>query len=64
MAETYLRLSTVAERLDCSARTVRRLIYSGDLAAVRVNARTLRVAESELDRFLAERATTPAGGRS
>jgi excisionase family DNA binding protein len=49
MEDTFL---TVAELLKLNAQTVRNWIDRGELAAVRVGARRVRVRESELDRFL------------
>jgi excisionase family DNA binding protein len=46
-----LRLAAVAEQLDCSHMTVRRLIARGELTAVRVG-RALRVTEESLAQFV------------
>jgi excisionase family DNA binding protein len=45
---------TVAGRLDCSVRHVRRLIASGELPVHRLG-RAVRVSEDDLARFLAAR---------
>lgn len=52
-----LRLREVAERLNCSLSNVYALIEQGRLATVSVGAggKGYRVAEAELQRFLAER---------
>lgn len=52
------RLSTVAEvadQLAVSVRTVRTLIALGELAVIRVGARAIRVAESDLAAFIESR---------
>ncbi|BDD83623.1 hypothetical protein TPB0596_33860 [Tsukamurella pulmonis] len=46
-------MEQVAEALGVSESTVRRLIAEGDLKAVRVGKRLLRIPASELDRLLA-----------
>lgn len=45
-------LEGAAERLSVSAKTVRRLIGRGQLTPIRIGA-DLRIAESELERFVA-----------
>jgi len=50
----FLKLPQVAERLQCSVHTVRRMIQHGDILAVRlggVDSGDLRIAENELERF-------------
>lgn len=49
-----LTLSEVADRLNVSVATVRRLVARGDLAAVRVGF-VIRVPEADLLAFLVER---------
>ncbi|MDJ1370668.1 helix-turn-helix domain-containing protein [Gulosibacter molinativorax] len=59
MVERLLKLSTVAERLDVSVSTVRRLITAGHIHAVHVDyvrngnapSGPLRVPESEVERL-------------
>ena len=46
-----LRLDEVAERLSVSLSTVRRLIYRGDLKAVRIG-RLLRVRPADLTTYI------------
>ncbi len=59
--DPLLEVSQVAARLNVSARTVYRLIDSGDLPAFRVGAgRSLRVRESEFDAFKEKRETEGA----
>lgn len=53
--EPLLNTREVAERLSVSARQVWALIRSGDLAAVKLNARVYRVAESDLRDFIHNR---------
>jgi excisionase family DNA binding protein len=55
----YLTAAEVAEAMRVSTMTVYRLIKAGSLPAVRVG-RSYRVAEDDLDRFLA-RGYTQAG---
>jgi excisionase family DNA binding protein len=55
----YLTVAEVAGTLRVSTMTVYRLIKSGELRAVRVG-RSYRLAEDEVDRFLA-RGFTEAG---
>ena len=56
MPENYLTAEDVAERLQCSARHVRRLIGDGRLRSVRVG-RLVRVAPADLEAYLAAQAT-------
>ena len=53
--EPLLNTREVAERLNVSTRQVWALIRSGDLAAVKLNARVYRVAESDLRAFIQNR---------
>lgn len=55
----FLTVQEVADLMRVSAMTVYRLIRSGDLPAVRVG-RSFRVAESDVDAYLASRYTQPA----
>ncbi|OFS13406.1 hypothetical protein HMPREF3105_05525 [Micrococcus sp. HMSC31B01] len=50
--ERVLRVTEVAEHLDCNADLVYRLIHRGDLRAVRVG-RLIRVPLSALNEYLA-----------
>ncbi len=56
---TFLTVAEVAERLKLCEQTVRNMIDRGELAAIRVGPRRIRVREAELDRFLAAGATAP-----
>lgn len=52
MAEKYLFVHSVAAKLNCSARYVYRLIETGDLKAIRIGVRALRVPEAALEEFI------------
>lgn len=47
----YYRVETIAEKLDLSPRSVRRLIDSGQLQAIKVGG-SVRVSDDELQRLL------------
>lgn len=51
--DRYLTVAEVAERLRVNRQTVRNWIARGQLGAVRVGTRRVRVPQAELDRFLA-----------
>ena len=53
--EPLLNTREVAERLGVSTRQVWALIRSGDLPAVKLNARVYRIAESDLRAFIHNR---------
>jgi excisionase family DNA binding protein len=55
--ERMLRVGDVAERLDCSDATVRRLVANGELRAGQFGGKhtSIRIAESVLEDWLAER---------
>jgi excisionase family DNA binding protein len=42
-------ISTAAERMDCSTKTVRRMIAAGELRAYRVGKQMIRVDLNEVD---------------
>jgi excisionase family DNA binding protein len=52
MGDKMLLVSVVATRLNCDARTVYKMIKRGDLPAIRVGPRGLRVLESALVTYL------------
>ena len=52
MGERYLFVHSVAEKLNCSVRYVYRLIERGDLKAIRIGVRALRVSEAAFEEFL------------
>lgn len=46
----YMSVATCADLTDCSVKTIRRLIASGELNARRVGPRLLRIPRSEVER--------------
>lgn len=56
MEDTFLTVAEVAELLKLDQQTVRNWIDRGDLAAVRVGQRRVRIRQSHLDAFVAGRA--------
>lgn len=60
MHDSFLTVSEVADRLRLNPQTVRNWIDRGDLPAVRVGQRRVRVRQSDLDRFLEAGATRTA----
>ena len=56
--EPLLNTREVAERLGVSTRQVWALIRSGDLPAVKLNARVYRVAEGDLRAYIESRRVT------
>lgn len=48
----YGSIDAAAERLGCSARTVRRMIAAGELAGYRLGKRMLRVNLDEIENIL------------
>lgn len=60
MRESLLTLSEVAARMSCSVATVKRRVRSGDLPAMR-DGRLVRVRETDLERYVAERIAVPVG---
>lgn len=59
MTMTYLSAPDVARRLNVSPMTIHRLINDGHLQATRVG-RQYRIAEDEVDRYVAEHRTVLA----
>jgi excisionase family DNA binding protein len=59
MPEELLAVAEVAELLKLNQRTVRNMIDRGDLGAVRVGQRRLRIRQSQLDASLAAGEMTP-----
>jgi excisionase family DNA binding protein len=51
--DEFLTVAEIAELLKLNQHTIRNMIDRGELAAVRVGARRVRVRRSDLDRFLA-----------
>ncbi len=52
-AEKAMTVEDVAERLSVSKYTVYRLIASGQLAVLRRNARSFRITEDQLQKYVA-----------
>lgn len=52
--DEYLTVAEIAELLKLNQQTVRNIIDRGDLPAVRVGSRRVRVLRSDLDAFLTE----------
>lgn len=52
MTEKYLYVHTVAKRLSCSTQHVYTLIKNGEIKAIRLGIRALRVTESSLNDFI------------
>lgn len=50
--DKLLRINIVAKRLNIPIRTVYHLIATGELPAIRITARNIRVRASEVDNFL------------
>ena len=50
----FLRIKDIAERLQVSSRTIRRLVVSGELVVMRIG-RSVRVSEAALKNFLTGR---------
>jgi len=55
----YLHVQHVAERLDCSSKRVYEMIQNGELEAIRIGPRGIRVAVEDLDNFIAVRGVDP-----
>lgn len=67
LAATPRRLISLAEAADAlavSTKTVRRYIAAGELDAVRLGRRTIRVRVDSLDRLIDEHPVIAWGGRS
>jgi excisionase family DNA binding protein len=59
MDETFLTVAEIADQLQLNQQTVRNWIDRGELAAIRLGARRVRVRASEFERFIA--ASSSAG---
>lgn len=55
-----LTIERFARELDCSQRTVRRMIDRSELRAVRLGSKAIRIPRAELERLLASAATPAA----
>jgi excisionase family DNA binding protein len=47
-----LSVAQVSARLQCARSTVRRLVAHGELRALRISRRTIRIAEADLQTYL------------
>jgi excisionase family DNA binding protein len=56
----YLTVAEIAARLKVNPQTVRNWITRGELRAVRVGARRVRILRADLDAFLAATGATPS----
>jgi excisionase family DNA binding protein len=54
-----LSVAQVAAKLQCAHATVRRLVNTGSLRAVRIGRRSIRISETDLQLYLDARANTP-----
>ena len=59
MEDEFLTVAEIADMLKLNQQTIRNWIDAGDLAAVRLGARRVRVRRSELERFIAAGETAP-----
>jgi excisionase family DNA binding protein len=59
MGEKMLHVSTVATRLNCDRRVVYQMIKDGELKAIKIGKRGLRVLESALATYLSSNAVDP-----
>jgi len=57
MSNKYYTCEEVAQLLNVNIASIWRLIRIGELKAIAINARTKRIEEEELKRFLKERET-------
>jgi excisionase family DNA binding protein len=64
MPDSFLTVAEVAELLKLNQQTVRNWIDAGDLPAVRVGKRRVRVRQSDLDAFLEAGATSTPDDKS
>lgn len=58
--EKYITIQTVAERLSCTDNWVYALIKEGQLKAVKIGERALRISESSFDKYIAANIVNPA----
>ncbi len=65
MSDEFLTVTEVAELLKINPQTIRNMIDPGELPAVRVGSRRVRIQRGDLEHFLAEnrRPTRRADGR-
>jgi excisionase family DNA binding protein len=64
MPDEFLTVAEVAELLKLNQQTIRNMIDRGELGAVRVGQRRVRIRQSQLDAFLAAGETAPEPERT
>jgi excisionase family DNA binding protein len=57
--DKLLKIQEVVKALDCTRPMVYKLIYEGQLKAIRIGKRGLRVSESSLNRYIEENTIIP-----
>ncbi len=57
--DKYLKVITVMERLNIKESYVRDLICEGELKAIKVGSRAIRISEQSLDEFIERRTINP-----
>lgn len=58
-SDKWIQVQSVAERLGCTDRYVSMLIQDGDLEAMKLGDRAIRVSEQSVDAFIARRKVDP-----
>jgi len=58
-ADKYISVQSVAETLSCTDRYVYELIQSGEITAVKIGERALRISERSLQAFITARIVNP-----
>ena len=59
LSEKYLYVYSVAKQLNCSKKHIYKLIQDGELKAIRLGTRALRITESSLKNFLEKNEINP-----
>lgn len=57
--DRYLTIEIVAGILSCTERHIRDLIMEGDLVAIKVGSRAIRISERSLNKFIENRRVNP-----
>jgi excisionase family DNA binding protein len=60
MNDTLLSVQETADILRVKKRTVYNLVWAGDLPAIKVNARVIRIRQTAIEQFIADREEQPA----
>jgi excisionase family DNA binding protein len=55
-ASKLLSVAQVSAKLQCARSTIRKLVAEGDLRALRISSRTIRISEADLQVYLDGRA--------